>query len=372
MVADSVSKWLRGFLASLQEWLLGRVIWTADDGLSLAAGPAPRWALLLIWGRECYREVHRDYPINRWSDALAVARTEAATLGPCMLMIGKFVDGRRRVTFYVLDAKGVAPPVKALLWLPESALVNAVLPAASLATVDRRSIRYFLSNGESQIAGGVIQTAERFALASGIRAGWQGIQLDESGVRKSLREGIVRLERGVWTSALSPDLKAWFMATRRPLLVGVAAFVLIYMALVTSYVSATLTWRESSVAEMAETVAPLLKAQKRVEVLRRERSALLQLHRERKPVLPIWGGLDAVWRAGGLVQAVNWDEKRAAIRGRAPDATAVLAALRKVPQIKGAGFSAAVRQESGNQEFVIQFEIDPSVPFSATPVAAKP
>jgi hypothetical protein len=289
-----------------------------------------------------------------------------------MLTVGGFVEGRRRVTFFILDPTAGSPPVKSLFWLPESAVINAVLPADSLATIERHSARYFLGNGESQIAGGVIQTAERFALASGIRAGWKLVQLDETGVRSTLREGIAKLDRGTWASALSPDLKSWFMATRRPLLLGSAAFVILYMVLVSSYVSATLAYREAAVAEMAETVAPILKAQKRVEVLKRERNALLQLARERKPILPVWGGLDAVWRAGGLVQAVNWDEKRAAVRGRAPDATAVLAAMRKVSQIKGAGFSAAVRQESGNQEFVIQFEIDPSAPFPAQPNAPKP
>ena len=364
---NAISQAVRNMLDKLRERLVSRVVWSADPDRNLGSGPVPKWALVLIWGRDHYREIHRYYPINRWSDALAVARTEAATLGPCMLTVGKFSEGRRRITFHCLDLKPDSPSVKALFWLPEAAVIERVIPANALATVERGGLRYFLSNGESQIAGGVIQTAERFALASGIRGGWQAATFDDTAIREMLREGLGRLDGGVWSTALSPDLERWFVAIRRPLMLGLLAFVVAYMILATLYVAAALALRESAVTEVAETVAPLLDAQKRVERLRRERALLLELQQGRKLVLPLWGGLDGVWQSGGVVQALTWNEKSASIRGRATDATAVLAALRQVPQIKGARFSAAVRQESGRQDFSIQFEIDPSVPLIIAP-----
>ena len=366
MVLDSVSSWISSRLGRLRERLLERVVWTVDDGRSLALSSSPGWALVTIWGRERYREIYRDYPINRWSDAIAVARAEAVALEPCMLTVGNFIEGRRRVTFYCLDKNEGAATIKALFWLPETVLLNAALSANTLATIERGDVKYFLCDGESQLAGGVIQTAERFALASGMRGGWQAIKLDEVQAREILPQGLTRLDRAVWSTALSPDLRLWFATTRRPLMVGLTFLLAFYMLIVSSYVSATLMWRENSVEKISATVTPLLATQKKVELLRRERAALLRLHQERKPVLPVWGGLDAIWRAGGVVQAITWSEKNATVRGRAAEATVVLAALREVPQIKGARFSSAVRQESGNQEFSIQFEIDSSVPMSVS------
>jgi hypothetical protein len=104
-------------------------------------------------------------------------------------------------------------------------------------------------------------------------------------------------------------------------------------------------------------VGALLDAQREVDHLAEERRVYSDALQQRQSIYPLWGAINEVWKAGGWVSAVRVSEGVVTLRGRASSATEVLTALSKYPQVIDAKFGAAIRQEGGLQEFVIEMRL---------------
>jgi hypothetical protein len=78
-----------------------------------------------------------------------------------------------------------------------------------------------------------------------------------------------------------------------------------------------------------------------------------QLASERMATHHLWGVLAELWRAGGALSGFEIRGDELTVRGGAPAATSVLAAISKLPQVRSAKFDAPVRSDYGQENFTI-------------------
>ena len=352
-----LSRWREVLYARWRQWLDGKVVWLSGTSAPVTAD-VTRWALLVIWGRDLYTETHRRYPIARWSDAYQAARLEAADPVRTRFYIGPYVDGYRVISFYQLGAEVPNALVPSLWWFPESLILTARLPLTDVLTVERENVRYFLSSTGSQIAGGLVRSAETFALASGIPGGWTSTVLDAAATRARLLESLPRVSIFAWLYSWSPDIKRWFGTVGKPAAAGLIALLLAYMISVSIYLETAYKWRERSLLALGPEVGVLLDAQRKLDQLGREQTGYAKLQTGFYSVTPTWGAIAETWRSGGVVRSVKWVDGKVTLRAGAPDATVVLRALSEADlSLRDPAFSSAVREERGLQEFAIDFTV---------------
>jgi hypothetical protein len=352
-----LTRWREALRERWSEWFQSKVVWLTGSA-ELQALSRSRWALLVIWGRDLYSESHRRYPIARWSDAYKAARLEIADSPSTRFHIGPYVDGSRLVSFYQFADGTTVTPTPSLWWLPESLVLTAGLQPTEVLTLERGALRYFLSAAGSQVAGGLVRSAETYALASGIPGGWTSTALDEAATRARLLVGLTRVAPSAWSYSWSPDIKRWVGSIAKPAAAGLIALLLVYMLAVSIYLEAAYRWRERSLLALGPEVGALLDAQRRLDELEREQSGYGKLQTSFYSVTPAWGSIAETWRAGGVVRSVKWVDGKVSLRAGAPDATVVLKTLSETDLgLRDPVFSSAVREERGLQEFAIDFAV---------------
>ena len=345
-------------ISRAERFVASRVVLVADSAQSLGGSAPPPWSLIEIVGREHYLERHRSIPIVRWLDARAVAKLESAAKPGTLFHIGPMLEGNRRLTFYEpVEAKW--PLGRSIFRLPETLVISMALPPNALARVSRSSTTFFLSfNGESYRSGGLLAEPDRVAHAMGLKNGWHLESIDDE--RPWLLRGLRRLPLSAWLLAFSPAAASWLRGARGPLLSGVVAAVALNLLLALGYLTATQYWREQSLKALGPEVGALLDAQREVDLLAEQRRIYAGVLRDRQPIYPLWGALEAVWKTGGWISAVRVSDSVLTLRGRALSATEVLTALTKYSGFSDPTFAAAIRQEGGMQEFVIEARLSSS------------
>lgn len=348
--------WRAAGQARVAAWLRARVIWITNETHDLDGHAARPWSLVAIWGREHYTETVVDHAIAKWSDAVSVARLYRRGRRPVMFHIGPFEDGKRRISFYELTDAAAALPAQALFWIPESLLLSLICPADCVLTIDRKGTRYFLSAESAQLAGGLINSSAKFALAHGIRSGWHDRQLDESAVRAQMLLALPKVALGAWLSLVGPLARQVLQKVTPPLAAGVAALWLTFMVLAQLYLTVTFELRQRALDRLGSDVSALLESQRKLDILVAEQDDYLEAADRRRSVVPVWAGFNAVWESNGLVRSAKWVDGKVSLNGAGNDATVVLAAISQSDLISKAEFGAAVRQGNNLQEFMVNFE----------------
>ena len=352
--------WIRegweALMLRVAAWVSSRVVFVTSDALNLRGSEQSRWSWVEIIGREHYRERHRTVPIARWWDAKAVAELEARAVVGSLFHVGPLIDGHRKLTFFEPSAERANFDSQAIFRFPETVVLSQVLGSDRLARVIRPTITFFLSpDGSSHKAGGLLAEPERVAHAMGLKPGWQLLPIEQEG--PWLLAGLRSLPLSAWLTAWSPAAVRWIREVRAPVLGSLFLAVMLNLVLASAYLTATTFWRTRSLEALGPEVGSLLNAQREVDSLAAEQRVYGEVLNSRQPVYPVWGAVSEVWKAGGWLSAVRLSEGVLTLRGRAPSATEVLSALSKNSAVSNPSFAAAVRQEGGMQEFVIELRL---------------
>ena len=352
--------WIRegweALMLRVAAWVSSRVVFVTSDALNLRGSEQSRWSLVEIIGREHYRERHRTVPIARWWDAKAIAELEARAVTGSLFNVGPLIDGHRKLTFFEPTSERANFDSQAIFRFPETVVLSQVFGSDRLARVIRPTITFFLSpDGSSHKAGGLLAEPERVAHAMGLKPGWQLLPIEQEG--PWLLAGLRSLPLSAWLTAWSPAAIRWIREVRAPVLGSLFLAVMLNLVLASAYLTATTFWRTRSLEALGPEVGSLLNAQREVDSLAAEQRVYGEVLNSRQPVYPVWGAVSEVWKAGGWLSAVRLSEGVLTLRGRAPSATEVLSALSNNSAVSNPSFAAAVRQEGGMQEFVIELRL---------------
>lgn len=335
--------------------LFRRILWITDLRRDLLGDPSEAHGLVAVLGREHYIERRRRYPIHSRRDLEAVLSQELAEAPPTLTLIGEPDQDKREVAFFELRP-GVLEKVGRALWLvPESAVLARTLPRGRVACIERDGYRYFLSaGGTSQPAGGTVATAELFALAAGLDSGEAALSLERADLVARLSQGLRSLPADAWLRFRLPSAgrRAPFEWRRVASVAGVA--LASYLALASGYLMLTRESREARLEELGPEVDSLLTAQREVDLLAARRAGLGEVLASRADTYGLWRIVGLAWANGARLSAIELEDFELTLRGSAPAATDVLAALDQSPGVEGARFSAPVRGGKGGlEEFAI-------------------
>jgi hypothetical protein len=335
----------------LRELLHRRIVWLTDQRRDLTGAPSSVAALVAVLGREHYIERRRRYPIHSKRDLEAVLRQELAQAPPTQTLIGEPDQEKREVTFFELRP-GVLERVGRAIWLvPESAALASTLPRGRVASIERDGYRYFLSAaGASQPAGGTVATAELFALAAGLDSGEEPLSLERADLVARLPEGLRSLPADAWLRLRQPSAgrRAPLEWRRVATVAGLALAA--YLALASGYLMLTRESREARLEELGPEVDSLLTAQREVDLLAARRAGLGEVLASRADTYGLWRIVGLAWANGARLSAIELEDFELTLRGSAPAATDVLAALDQSPGVEAARFSAPVRSGKGGLE----------------------
>jgi hypothetical protein len=336
----------------LKSLLAGRVAWLTDERRDATGATTRAAAIVTVLGREHYAERRRQYPIVSRRDLEGVLRQELEGRPPTLTLVGPLRDDRREVTFFEFDPAVLALAGPCLWIVPESVALAATLPDGAIATVDRSGLRYFVAaSGVSQPAAGSVTSAEIFALAAGLEAR-ETLELSENGLHARIVGGLGRLPAGAWLSLRAPSLQPRLKLDWQRLALVAGAGLVGYLALASAYLAVTREARETELAGLGGEVEKLLAAQRDVDRMLAEQAGLATIVAERRGSYRLWQPVAVAWSKGANIDAIQLQDAKLTLKGSAPVATDVLAALSTIPGFADAKFSSPVRAgSSGRQEF---------------------
>ena len=353
----------------LIERLLAHVCWYAGQSRSLATEGARR-PVVLILGREHYSESRKTYPLLRHRDLDKVIKGELADEATTIYVPGDADGDRREVTFYALDRDLLESLPRTPVVIPESLLLTKALAGKSWADVNRDDYRYFLfDDGRSQPAGGALGAPRLVALAAGmdpdsVPEQWYGHDAVLTRLRSSLRS--MSVSDGWACRNPLPHAARLLNIAWRPIGLAAAAAVLGYLLLTTLYLQGTLSYREHALETIASEVQEGLAADSESRRLASRGSALAGLWSSRTDTQLLWAAVASTIDNGARIVQIQLTDQRASIRGYAPEAADVLAALTELPQIEDVNFDAPVRADrNGRENFTLSFAFDASAVLEA-------
>jgi hypothetical protein len=360
IATPAAGRWHTRFI----ERVMAHVCWYAGERRSLSV-EGSRWPLALILGREHYSESRKTYPLLRHRDLDKVIRGELADEAATIYVPGRVDGDRREVTFYALDRDVLATLPRTPIVIPESLLLTKALPGEAWADVNRDGYSYFLfDDGRSQPAGGALGTARLVALAAGmdpesLPEQWHGHGAVIARLRSSLRS----LSASDWWACRNPSPHtarlldiAW-----RPIGLAAATAVLGYLVLSTLYLQGTLSYREHSLEAIAPEVREGLAADSESRELANRGNALAALWSSRTDTQLLWAAVASAVDNGATIAQVRLSDERVSIRGYAPEAADVLAALTASPHFHDVNFDAPVRADrNGRENFTLSFLFETS------------
>jgi hypothetical protein len=349
------------------EQLLARVVWVAREHRNLADQASERFPLVVVLGREHYSERRESYPALSRRDLLKVLDQEEGGSNTTLRLIGPAEGDRRDVTYYRLDDSLVAEFSGTPFIVPEGLALAAPLDGDVWVDVERQGYRYFLlPDGVSQPAGGMLPTRELVAMARGIDPDrepelWRG----SDKIGRQLAQGLTRLDPLQWWDCRNPLPRpsrlrsiAW-----RPLATMAGGGLIGYLMLSSLYLQASLAQRESTLQSRVEAVSESLQADEEAQAYQERVAALADLWSDRVATRRVWRGVGIALNQGATISRVDLEGRRVSVRGSAPDAAEILAALSGMSEFADVAFEAPVRRErTGRQAFAVAFTLsgDPS------------
>lgn len=355
---DQVSTLIARFRERFFITLTRRIHWLTSDRLDLAGNVAEGFSWVLILGREHYQERAVRYPIRSLFDLRRVVRLETANDRDVLISVGAVVDDNREVRIYSMKG-GVSHRLdRTLFIIPESLLISMSLEERAVATVIRDQVQYFVSGSTtSQMAGGLLKDASRYALAAGLPV---ERQIGVSGVdqfRSLFLRGLKALKSTAWPDFLSPNLRTRLAERWQPAFGLFAALVATYLLAATAYLYGMTAWRDYQLGQLGGEVRTLAETQRRIDRAAAKHKAVALVFNGRQDTYRLWEIAGLIWNEGGSFTIINLVGSKITIRGSIADATKLLKGLSKLPMIATAKFVAPVRQEAVGQEFVIEVQL---------------
>lgn len=351
---------LQRIAANLVNRLSRHVTWHGRTEHNLAGETGRHFPLVLILGREHYKERRRSYPALRRRDLEKVLRQELAGEPPTLTVPGPVDEDRREVSFYRL-APGLAESLpRSLFVIPESVVLGTQVPRDGWVDVEREDYRYFLfGDGSSQPAGGALGQRELVALAAGIDPElppeeWQG----SAELLRRFRRGLPKLPALTWWSCRNPAPRrlglngiAW-----KPVAITAALMLFGYLVLSSIYLQASLSLRSGDLDALRPEIQDGLVADEEARSLAARRDALAELWGTRTDTQRLWQGVALALQNQANITQVEMREGRVRLYGEAADAAEILTLLAAVPDFSDVTFDSAVRSgRSGRQNFTLSF-----------------
>lgn len=335
-----------------------RVVWFTDVRRDLSGLPSVSAAFVAILGREHYGERRKAYPLRSRLDLHRVLALELRNSTPTLAIIGPWVNDQREVTFFELRPGALEGAGRAIWLVPESLLIAGSLSPRRVAEVQRDGLRYFLAaSGVSQVAGGTLQRADLFAVATGMDPDQPPVGMDRSSLEPRLLPALRKLPASAWLRLFNPGFRPALGIAWRPLGTLAGAGFFIYMLFASGYLSVTESLRMRELETLGPEVADLLDADREIERLAGQQHALARLRGEREATYVLWRIASPAWQRQAVLSAIELADAKVTLRGSAPVATSVLEAIAADPQVNDARFAAPVRQVGDGQQFTITFSL---------------
>jgi hypothetical protein len=353
---------LQRLAASLVKRLSRHVTWHGSTDHNLAGDAGRHYPLVLILGREYYKERRRTYPALRRRDLEKVLRQELAGKPPTLSVPGPLRGDRREVSFYSLEPGLIESLPRSLFIIPESVVLGSQVPADGWADVERQDYRYFLfGDGSSQPAGGALAKRELVALAAGVDPDrppdeWRG----SAELLSRMRRALPKLPALSWWSCRNPlprrfgvDAVAW-----RPVALTAAAMLFGYLVFSSTYLQTSLSLRSGALDTIRPEIQEGLAADEEARDLEARRNALAELWGGRVDTQLLWQGVALAAQNRASINQVEMREGRVRLYGEAADAAEILTLLAAVPAFEDVGFDSAVRSgRNGRQNFTLSFAL---------------
>lgn len=344
-------------MGRLRSAVESRVVWVTSNRRTLLGIESREFALVAIIGREHFELTRRRYPIRNWRDLHRVLQLELGSSRSWVAQIGPLEGDEREVRLFRLSPDLRVADLRALCWLPETVLLSVAASNHGVLTVERDGLRYFLaSNGETMVEGGAIRNPMLFALAAGIAVENPGAILRSSELADEFSRRIFDVSLRDWWSFRSRVATDHLLRFARPAALVCAVTLLVYLAVISAYLSGMQVLRQKQLNSLGTEVSTLITQQRAVDLMAKERRALAEIVSSGQPVWPVWEVAAAIWKSKGAIYSVSLADNKLSVRCSAPAATDVLEALQALRGYRNAQFASAVRQGGAGQEFVVSLE----------------
>ena len=353
---------LQRFAAGLVNRLSRYVTWHGNTDHNLAGEGGRHFPLVLILGREHYKERRRTYPALRRRDLEKVLRQELAGEPPTLSVPGPVRGDRREVSFYIMQPDLIESLPRSLFVIPESVVLGSEVTEDGWADVERQGYRYFLfADGSSQPAGGALAKRELVALAAGVDLDlppdeWRG----SAELLGRMRRALLKLPGMTWWSCRNPvprrfglDAVAW-----KPVALTAALVLFGYLVLSSLYLQASLSLRGGDLDTLRPEIQEGLVADEEARGLEARRNGLAELWGGRADTQLLWQGVALAVQNRASINQVEMRDGRVRFYGEAADAAEILTVLAAEPGFKDVTFDSAVRSgRSGRQNFTLSFAL---------------
>ena len=353
---------LQRFAASLVNRLSRHVTWHGGTDHNLADEAGRHFPLVLILGREHYKERRRTYPALRRRDLAKVLRQELAGEPPTLSVLGPVRGDRREVSFYSMQPGLIESLPRSLFIIPESVVLGSQVPEDGWADVERQDYRYFLfADGSSQPAGGALAQRELVALAAGVDLDlppdeWRG----SAELLGHMRRALLKLPGLTWWSCRNPlprrfglDAVAW-----RPVALTAALTLFGYLVVSSLYLQASLRLRSGDLDTLRPQIQEGLATDEEARDLGVRRNALAELWGGRADTQLIWQGVALAAQMQASINQIEMRDGKVRFYGEAADAAEILTALGAEPGFRDVAFDSAVRSgRDGRQNFTLSFAL---------------
>lgn len=348
-----INRWLGQWRARLRGSLAKRLVWMTDERRGLDGELISRFAWVAVIGREHYEVAQQRYPVRGWFDLRRVLKLEPQAR-EALVCVGPLEGDSREVTFHRLSPNLPREQLRALFWVPETWLLSTTAREHGVIAVERHGLRYFLAaNGASLVAGGAIRDPRVFALAAGVSVRGDPPVMDGEALRGGFLAALSDLSTSIWWSLRSPTAAEHVKKFLQPAAVFTTLAIVLYLGLASVYLATAEFVRTRQLEALGPEVSQLLRDQRAVGQIAAERDGLATVLASAEPVWPVWEVAATVWRFKGAIYGFNVSGDRLTVRCTAPEATAVLEALRTLKGFSDARFDTAVRQGGVGQEFVV-------------------
>lgn len=342
-------------IGGLRQRFLSRVIWLTNERRNLNADVTEEYAIVAVIGREHYSERRKKYPISSRTDLARIVALEIGERRGVFARIGPFVDNAREVQFYEVSRVLLAAPPRALIWVPESVVLSVALTDSDVATVCRGDFCYYLSRrGLNQLRGGGIVSPILFRMAAGIPIYGVDHEFTDDVILASLPTLLTKLQPSDWVTFRSPELDAAVSELWAPMTTAIAALSLVYLLVISAYLSGGIALRKYQIERLGPEVTPLLDAQRKIDSLVVERTAMNRVVDSKLAAWPMWEVAAEVWAGGGAITNLSFRSGDVLIYGTAPSAIKILERVAARKDVAWARFDDGTRQAAGDERFVIR------------------